>query len=134
MKELFVLYGRVDWNDGIFSVYDNEYFGESPVLELFEDYASAYERFELYVKKAHQNFFECPYLMMNEACAEKASRAEIFADYNMGRDEYPSGDVQWTFQSKPEMSALWQMYAVNIDTVWCPILPGLYIAKKTVNS
>ena len=92
-----------------------------------------YERFKFYVKKAHQNLFECPYLMMNEACIEKASPAEIFADYNMDEDKYPRCDVQWTFESKPEVGALWQMYAVNIDTEWCPfLLTGFFLFRLYV--
>ena len=44
MKEVFVLYGRVNWSSGIFCEWSNEYFGESPALELFEDFPSAYRK------------------------------------------------------------------------------------------
>ena len=131
MKDVFVLYGRVKWCDGIFSEWTNEYFGESPVLELFEDFQSAYERFQLYVKEAHQYFFKSPYYMLDTDLVDMARPAEVFADYNMNKDRYSYGDIQWNFCVCENESASWQMYAVNIDTEWCPILAGLYIKKTS---
>ncbi len=133
MKELFVLYGRVDWADGIYSEFTNEYFGEAPVVELFEDFQSAYERFQCYVKRAYQLFVENPPIALDEDCIEKSKNATLFKNYNMKKKEFSYGDVQWMFTLNKNESASWQMYAVNVYTEECPILAGLHIAKKIIN-
>lgn len=131
MKEVFALYGRVYYANAVYD-WDDNYFEECPVLEVFDCFEKAYERFEIYVKAAYKFFADyCP-IGLDTDEVEKSKGADLFADYNMEKDEYPEGDVQWKFEKMPGESAAWQMYGVNLEFD-VPILAGLYIKKCSIN-
>lgn len=131
MKEVFALYGRVYYANAVYD-WDNNYFEECPVLEVFDSFDKAYERFEAYVKAAYNFFADCCPFGLDEDAVEKTKGADLFADYNMENDEYPEGDVQWEFSKNQGVSAGWQMYGVNL-ALEVPILAGLYIKKCVIN-
>ena len=110
MKEVFVLYGRVQFCD--VDPGDAEaYFQESPVLEVFDTYEAAYTHFVAYVKQAYGYFQEtCP-------------------DADFGGED-PEKDVQWEFDRKAGYYAHWQMYGGGIPG---RILPGLHLEKRRMD-
>ena len=129
MKELFVLYGRVYFHRVGYDDWE-----ESPVLEIFDSYDQAFERFKKYVEKAFKFFTDAGAIALNEDAVEKAKRADVFADYNIDEDSYLEDDVQWEYIEIPNERASWQMYPVNVSE-WNgeTILAGLHIKKCSIN-
>lgn len=153
MKEVFVLYGRKWWHDGVFSgiFVKNIYFDESPVLEVFDNFNAGFVKFQEHVTEALESFRDGAPMSLDEECVKKALEANPFEAYNMnlgGVDDWSDededegeevdiieGDVQWKYSLTAGESAHWQMYAVAPDITFdCPILPGLHLERKTVNS
>lgn len=131
MNEVFIVYGRMYWNEAVFDC-DGNYFGEAQIIDVFESYESAIAEFKKCVQQAHDYVFNCPPWVLNDDLVEIASEASPFEDYNMSKDEYDEGDVQWIYKENEGESAFFQMFAVNIDISMdeCPILPGIYLQKQ----
>ncbi|MBQ7352579.1 MAG: hypothetical protein IJW54_01090 [Clostridia bacterium] len=131
MNEVFIVYGRMYWNEAVFD-HDGNYFGESQIIDVFESYESAIAEFKKCVQEAYDYVCDCPPWVLNDDLIEVASTASPFEDYNMGKDEYDEGDIQWIYEESEGENACWQMYAVNIDISMdeCPILPAIYLQKQ----
>ena len=131
MKEVFVIFGRGEWSSGVFE--DDRYFGETPILELYSDADQALARFKDLIKSAFEIFKDYTPPVLDEECVNDAFQAELFADYNLGKDEFPEGDVQWEYIPWDGEFAKWQMYPVNIPWDFeCPILAGIYLEKMPI--
>ena len=134
VKEVFVVYGRIYWSEAVFD-HDDNYFGESTIFGVFETFESALTEFKSCVKEAHQYFAECAPWGLDEELVAKAAGANPFDNYNMLKDEFDEGDIQWSYIEETD-AAEWQMYPVNVDTSFfgCPILAGIYIEKQVIKS
>lgn len=151
MKDVFVLYGRKDFCEGVFD-HDGNYFEESPVLEVFDSYRNAYNRFKQYVNEAYHNvkdIFDMRIDSDNEDIIEEKlfndyntyqgsfdlSLEEWFTGYNEFYENLPEAAIQWRYKEKDEEYAMWQMnvekFPLDEQT---PILPGLFIKKLKINS
>lgn len=135
MKDVFIVYGRKYWSEAVFD-HDNNYFGESNIYGVFESYNTALTEFKKCVKEAHQHFSEDAPWSLDEDLVDKARDANPFENYNMYEDDYDEGDVQWSYEECEGEYAEWQMYPLAIDTTLseCPILAGIYIVKKELES
>lgn len=133
MKNVFVVYGRTGWSDGVFDQFD-QYFGESVIYGVFETFENALIEFKKRVKEAHEYFADGAPLCLNEDAVKKAIGANLFENYNMDKDEYNEGDVKWEYVEYKDF-VKWQMYPVNVDIIFneCPILAGIYLRKQEVN-
>ena len=151
MKDVYVLYGRIYPDEGIYD-HDGNYFSESPVLEIFDTYESAYKQFEKYVIKAYNELKEiAPLLDLDYAFIEETTEADLFGYYNfyrgekgMGLEEFmhernkfidslPDMSVSWYFSKSDGEFASWQMEMAKIsDDKEIPILPRLFIEKKSI--
>lgn len=132
MKEVFVLYGRKDFHEGVFD-HDGNYFREAPVLELYENFDDALKKLKEYAIEAYGRFKKYGDLVVDCHFLEETTEEDLFEDYNCGVDSEIERDVCWYWWNFDE-SISWQMEAFNVpwgeDT---PILPGLYIRKKQIS-
>lgn len=157
MKDVYVVYGRVYWNDAVIDD-DGNYFNESNIYGVYESFENAFVKFKECVKEAHKFFSECVPMALNENLSEKVARANPFENYcseldfseinkenefliddDFDEDELEDwedneeGGVEW-FYEVSEDSAEWQMYPLNVDLMGfqCPILAGIYVKKETI--
>lgn len=85
-KEVYVVYGRGMTNDGIFD-YDGNYFMESPLLEVFDNFESAYKCFRKSIRDSYNDESE-----LYEEYPKNMSDEELFADYNVSEDDEDETD------------------------------------------
>ena len=130
--EVYVLYGRVYFSEAVFDTSDN-YFGESPVIEVFTNFESALKKLKEYAVVAYNHLRECSYIV-DDSFIENTTEGDLFTNYNLGEEEAPiENNVCWEYEEKDD-SVYWQMTAKNIP--WdepMPILAGLHIRKVLVN-
>ena len=130
--EVYVLYGRVYFSEAVFDTSDN-YFGESPVIEVFTNFESALKKLKEYAVVAYNHLRECSYIV-DDSFIENTTEEDLFTNYNLGEEEDPiENNVCWEYE-ETEDSVYWQMTAKNIP--WdepMPILAGLHIRKVLVN-
>ena len=130
--EVYVLYGRVYFSEAVFDTSDN-YFGESPVIEVFTNFESALKKLKEYAVVAYNHLRECSYIV-DDSFIENTTEEDLFTNYNLGEEADPiEKNVCWVYEEK-EDSVYWQMTAKNIP--WdepMPILAGLHIRKVLVN-
>ncbi len=129
--QLFVVYGRdYTWHGG---VYDDFFvrFPESPLLEVFSDFESAYAFFEKAVKNAYADLCENENDIDNKFVNE-ATEDDLFSNYN-GEEELEENEVYWEFWKKDGENAFWCAYApVPSYPDRTPILPCIEIKKIEV--
>lgn len=130
--EVYVLYGRVYYSEAVVDM-DGNYFGESPVIEVFSTFEEAMKKLREYVVEAYHHLKECSYIV-DDSFIENTTEDDLFSDYNMDElDEDIENDVCWDYTESDE-HALWQMYVKNVpfgDQI--PILAGLGIRKVKVD-
>lgn len=137
MSEVYVLYGRKDFTEGVFD-HDGNYFRESPVLELYENFDDALNKLKEYAIEAYESMKKYGDLVVDTHFAEVTTEADLFSWYNCGEDRDNSiieRDVCWSYDEFKSINyVVWQMEAFNVP--WgeeTPILPGLYIKKCKIN-
>lgn len=137
MSEVYVLYGRKDFNEAVFD-HDGNYFRESPVLELYENFDDALNKLKEYAIEAYESMKKYGDLVVDTHFAEVTTEADLFDWYNCGEDMDNSiieRDVCWIYDEFKSINYVaWQMQAFNVP--WgeeTPILPGLYIKKCKIN-
>lgn len=130
--EVYVLYGRVYFSEAVFDTSDN-YFGESPVIEVFTNFDSALKKLKEYAVDAYNALKEDGTYIVDDSFIENTTEEDLFTSYNLGEEEEPiENNVCWEYKEK-EDSVYWQMTAKNIP--WdapMPILAGLHIRKVKV--
>jgi len=134
MKEVYVLFGRKDFHESVFD-HDGNYFGESPVLELFENFDDAFIKFKKYVVEAYNNLKKYGDLVIDTHFLKETTEADLFDNYNCDTDSEIERDICWIYNDyfKDSGSVSWESSAFNVrlrdDT---PILPSLYIKKVQI--
>jgi hypothetical protein len=155
MKEVYVLYGRKRYHEGVFD-HHGGYFEESPIVEIFDNLDDAKIKLKEYAIEAYNYLKECGAgSIVDDSFIKETTEADLFASYyttpqeiyksftgktpaanNKGiawdsdRERY----LSWTYDEIGDW-VTWQMYCNNVpygDEV--PILPGLKIVKCVVNS
>ena len=135
-KEVYVVYGRGMTNEGIFD-YDGNYFMESPLLEVFDNFESAYKCFRKSIRDSYNDESE-----LYEEYPKNMSDEELFADYNVSEDdedetdEYEEDSVCWYYselsfgnnEGKKNIHYSWQVFTKHSsDLVDTTIRPGIYL-------
>lgn len=155
MKELYVLHGRVYWNEGVCD-HDGNYFEESPCIEVFDNFETAKTRLKELAVEAYNYLKEVGAgYIVDDDFVKETTEEDLFSWYYMWskedwedwKDETPSANnkeiawdtdkeryLSWTYEEEKDWIH-WQMYCNNVpygDDE--PILPGLKIKKCIVNS
>lgn len=155
MKEVYVLYGRKRFHEGI---YDQAgvYFGESPIVEVFDNFDDAKTKLKEYAIEAYNHLKECGAgSIVDDSFIQETTEADLFAPYYMMTEKAykgftgktPAADnksiawdrdreryLSWNYNEYEDWIS-WQMYCANVP--WdgeMPILPGLTIMKCVVNT
>ncbi len=156
MKEVYVLHGRMYWNEGV-TDHEGNYFEESPCVEVFESFDAAKAKLREYAIMAYNYLKECGAgYLVDDTFVDRTSEDDLFSDYNMwSEDDFDEEefeelrenddksirwdeirrDLAWQYD-EGEDSVSWQMYCINLD---CyddkePILAGFRIRKCVINS
>ncbi len=153
--EVYVVYGRTHWCEGVYD-HEGNYFRESPIIEVYQNFDDALAKMKEYVKVACNYLKECDDIV-DKGFAEKTTEEDLFKCYNMDNgylfdneldedesDEEIANDVCW-YYGECEGNAKWQMYIKNFkpnlinifmypDTCEnVPILAGLGVRKVEMN-
>jgi hypothetical protein len=154
MKEVYVLYGRKRFHDGIFD-HQGVYFGESPIVEVFDNFEDAKIKLKEYAIEAYNYLKEYGAgSIVDDSFIKETTEADLFNTYYLCSVEFyksfngkmPAANdksVAWDRDGESCLSwdylehgdeVDWQMYCENIPwDVDRPILPGLRIEKCVVN-
>lgn len=134
MKEIYVLYGRVYFHEGVVD-HDGNRFPETPVLELYENYEKALSKLKEYVIEAYNNLKKYGQLVIDTHFADVTTEDDLFADYNLGEEESTiEKDICWIYWDWQDGDVDWEAEALNVP--WdeqIPILPSLHIRKMQIN-
>ena len=155
MKEVYVLYGRKRFHEGVFD-HDGHYFDEAPIVEVFDNFDDAKSKLKEYAIEAYNYMKLCGAgYIVDDNFIEETTEADLFAGYYMtppkiyksftGKTPDANNKViawdsdkerylSWSYHEVEDF-VHWQMYCNNVpygDEV--PILPGLKIEKCVVNS
>ena len=134
MKEIYVLYGRVYFHEGVVD-HDGNRFPETPVLELYENYETALSKLKEYVIEAYNNLKKYGQLVIDTHFADVTTEDDLFADYNLGEEESTiEKDICWIYWDWQDGDVDWEAEALNVP--WdeqIPILPSLHIRKMQIN-
>ena len=159
MKEVYVLYGRKHFHEGVCD-HDGNYFEESPVVAVFDNFDAAKTKLREYAVEAYNNLkkYGAGYIVDDDFIKE-TTEEDLFSWYYMWSEEEwedwkgekPAADnkeiawdrdkeryLSWTYEEE-ENWIHWQMYCNNVPSGFYgeedePILPGLKIKKCIVNS
>lgn len=131
MKEVFVLYGRKNFSDGVINS-NFEYFVESPVLELYENFSNAFEKLQIYIIDICKGMREYGDEIIADYFEEAIAKKEIFNNINAENEgigrwatwSYLKHDDYFEFEIRP------LVIPTGSNT---PILPSLYIKKVQIN-
>lgn len=136
MKEVFVLYGRVHFDEGVYD-HDGNRFMESPVLEVYENAEDALTKLKEYVIEAYNYLKKYGQLVINTHFAEVTTEDDLFNDYNCDDQDEASTiekDISWTYWDWQDGDVDWEVDVMNVP--WreqVPILPSLHIRKQQIN-
>lgn len=155
MKEVYVLYGRKRFHEGVFDQ-DGHYFDEAPIVEVFDNFDDAKTKLKEYAIEAYNHLKEFGAgSIVDDSFIQETTEADLFAPYYMTTEKAyksftgktPAADnksiiwdgdrercLSWNY-NEYECWISWQMYCANVP--WdadMPILPGLKIEKCVVNS
>ena len=159
--EVYVVYGRTDWCEGVYD-HEGNYFRESPIIEAYQSFDTALAKMKEYVKEAYNWLKESNYIV-DDSFAEKTTVDDLFKCYNMDdtysfddetdddegeeedhTDEEIENDVCW-YYDEGEDYAEWQMLIKNFEPDFgltfmfpnfhetVPILAGLGVTKVELN-
>lgn len=156
MKEVYVLHGRIHWNESV-SDHDGNYFEESPCVEVFDNFDAAKTKLKELAIEAYNYLKEVGAgYVVDDSFVNKTTAEDLFSDYNIWLEddfdedeldelknnndkkvmwEEITNDVAWQYEEWDEYIR-WQMYRINCDAFDTtePILPGLRIRKCVVNA
>jgi hypothetical protein len=156
MKEVYVLYGRKHFHEGVFD-HDGMYFEESPIIEVFDNFDDAKAKLKEYAIEAYNHLKECGAgSIVDDSFIQETTEADLFAPYYMyppeshesftdkttldANDKGIAWDTDrerylyWNYYEYGDFVS-WQMYCSNVP--WdaeIPILPSLTIKKCVVNT
>lgn len=155
MKEVYVLWGRIWFHEGVCD-HDGNYFEESPIVEVFDNFDAAKTKLKEYAVKAYNNLKEYGAGdIVDDDFIKETTEEDLFSWYYMWSEkewehwkgEKPADDnkeiawdrdkeryLSWIYEEEEDWID-WQMFCNNVpygDDE--PILPSLKIKKCIVNS
>lgn len=137
-KFVYVIWGRIEPADGVWGHDGQTFFGECPLLYIFEEYETAKKVYLLFIKDAisalKKHFgdeFRDQLKHLSKHC---------FEDYTPSKETENSyqlivSDKQDLDLSKKNDCISWRWYAYNWDESYLPspILPCIYLEKRLVH-
>ena len=83
MKEVYVLYGRKRFHEGVFD-HDGHYFDEAPIVEVFDNFDDAKSKLKEYAIEAYNYVKLCGAgYIVDDNFIEETTAADLFAGYYM---------------------------------------------------
>ena len=98
MKEVYVLHGRIHWNESV-SDHDGNYFEESPCVEVFDNFDAAKTKLKELAIEAYNYLKEVGAgYVVDDSFVNKTTAEDLFSDYNIWlEDDFDEEDETFGF-------------------------------------